>query len=91
MQGSVGHTGALMTLSLGAKLARYDVELGELVRDKDGWLVEAGPGEAGELLGKVIEGDPLRDFKGYYGNSKATQSKVLQPNNTLMKILPPSH
>ncbi|HZR82160.1 MAG TPA: long-chain-acyl-CoA synthetase [Candidatus Binatia bacterium] len=46
------------------RLARYDLERGELVRGSDGFLVECGVGEAGELLSRVAKDSPMA-FDGY--------------------------
>lgn len=33
---------------------------------------------AGELLGEIVDGDPIRQFAGYHGNRKATEKKILR-------------
>ena len=40
------------------------------------WLLfRCGPNEPGELVGKIIKGDPLREFDGYVDKS-ATDKKI---------------
>ncbi|MFT5357241.1 MAG: fatty-acyl-CoA synthase, partial [Polyangiales bacterium] len=78
--GSIGH---LPLRQIGwLRLARYDVERGDLVRDKRGFLVECQRGEAGELLVRMgpTRGGPIGDatkFRGYTDES-ATRAKVME-------------
>lgn len=58
------------------KLARYDVERGELVRGPDGFLVECGVGEPGELLGQIVRGGPM-PYDGYV-DREASERKVVR-------------
>lgn len=58
------------------KLARYDVERGELVRGRDGFLVECGVGEPGELLGQIVRGGPM-PYDGYV-DREASERKVVR-------------
>ncbi len=75
--GSIGHVPARRFSAL--KLAKYDVDNDELVRDEAGFCVECGAGEVGQL---VIELKPqprsaLGDFRGYT-DEQATKKKVLE-------------
>lgn len=77
--GSIGH---LPLRQLGwLRLARYDVDRGELVRDARGFLVECDEGEAGELLVRMSSArGPIGDatkFRGYT-DENATRAKVLK-------------
>jgi len=74
--GSVGHVPLRRFGSM--KLARYDVENDELVRDQDGRCIECGPDEVGQL---VIELKPkarsaIDDFRGYT-DAEASKKKLL--------------
>ena len=40
--------------------------------------IEAGPGEEGELVAKIIRGDPVKDFQGYGNNRDETEKKILR-------------
>ena len=41
----------------------------------NGRCVLCKPGEVGEMLGKIVDGDPLREFPGYT-RKEATEKKV---------------
>ena len=58
------------------KLARYDLERGELVRGPDGFLIECGVGEPGELLGRITKGSPM-SFDGY-ADPKDNERKLIR-------------
>lgn len=58
------------------KKLKFDVETGEVVRDKQtGLCISCKPGEVGELVG-LIDDDPLRQFAGYT-DKKASEKKIL--------------
>lgn len=61
------------------RLARYDVENDAHFRDSNGFLVEAAPGETGEILGMIlnIPGVGAGRFEGYT-NAEATEKKILR-------------
>lgn len=68
----VGHVGAIGYLPnllypiLPIFVARVDLISGELIRNaKTGLLQHVGLGEAGELLGKISDSNPFREFNGY--------------------------
>ena len=74
-----GVVGRLPKRGLGwMKLARYDVDEDEHVRDADGFCVEASPDEPGELLIRLPtkQSVPGLDFRGYT-DQKATNAKIL--------------
>ena len=50
---------------------------GDPIRDADGLAVECDPGEAGELIGRIDKGHPVRDFHGYSDNS-STSKKIMK-------------
>ncbi|KAG0217977.1 hypothetical protein BGX33_009008 [Mortierella sp. NVP41] len=76
--GAIGHRGALARLmDKGLKIAKFDVQTEELIRDKNGYCIECRPGEPGELLTLIDSAEPTRDFKGYHQNSGATNKKVV--------------
>lgn len=52
----------------------------EILRDpKTGFCVTAGTNEPGELLMKIMDANNIEDsFQGYYGNKKATSSKIIR-------------
>lgn len=77
-RGAVGRMGPL-AWSLGImSLVRFDEDSEEPIRDAGTGLCQpCAPGEQGELLGLIADGDPSRAFKGYFGNDKATAKKIL--------------
>ncbi len=58
------------------RLARYDSEAGELVRGRDGMLVECRVGEPGELLSRISQSSPM-PFDGY-ANPADNEAKLLR-------------
>ena len=58
------------------KLAKYDLERGELVRGADGFLIECGVGEQGELLGRITKNSPM-SFDGY-ADPKDNERKLVR-------------
>ncbi len=79
LTGKVGSIGHVPLRRLGPlKLARYDVDRDELVRDPQGRCIECAAGEVGELLIRLPDKarSALGDFKGYT-DEKATQKKIL--------------
>ncbi|KAH9259719.1 hypothetical protein BASA82_000243 [Batrachochytrium salamandrivorans] len=76
--GAVGRLGFLLKRITGMKLAKYDVERDELVRDKvTGLCVEAEVGQPGELLMPIRPEDPSTQFAGY-SDAKATEKKMVR-------------
>ena len=56
------------------KIVKVDTDTEELVRNKKGWLVEARPGEVGQMIGHITRTTP---FDGYT-NSAATEKKIVR-------------
>jgi acyl-CoA synthetase (AMP-forming)/AMP-acid ligase II len=67
-----GEVGSVGKLRFGGKLAKWDFEQDDFVRE-DGHLVRCGPGEAGVLLGPIRKRTP---FEGYR-DAEATRAKVV--------------
>jgi len=76
--GTVGRLGTLLKAASGAKVAKFNVESEELVRDRNGWCIECAPGEAGEVLIPIKDNDPATKFAGYHGAKEASEKKVLR-------------
>ena len=74
--GAVGYISPLMHAFYPVKIVKFDVDSEDVIRGPDGLCIECPPGEAGELLGKIEEGDPTRDFSGYT-NKQASEKKIL--------------
>jgi fatty-acyl-CoA synthase len=58
------------------RLARYDFDKRELVRGRNGLLIECDVDEPGELLGKVVKGATM-SFDGY-SDAKASEAKLVR-------------
>ncbi len=58
------------------KLIRLDKATGEPLRDDQGFCLPCPPGEPGEFIGKIVRGDPVKDFQGYR-DPEATKKKIL--------------
>jgi len=50
---------------------------GEPVRGPDGHCLRAAVGEEGEFVGRIVRGDPVKDFEGYRDRT-ATEKKILK-------------
>jgi len=68
-----GEVGSVGKLRLGGRLARWDFEQGDFVRER-GRLVDCRPGEVGVLLGPIRKRTP---FAGYR-DPQATRAKVVE-------------
>lgn len=72
--GACGFTSMIAPFMYPVTLIKVD-EDNNIVRDRNGVCVRAKPGEPGELVGRIISGDPLRQFDGYV-SKKASEKKV---------------
>lgn len=73
--GAVGFTTMIAPALYPITLIKIDERTGEHIRDRNGVCIRAKPGEPGELVGKIVKGDALREFDGYV-NKQATDKKV---------------
>ncbi len=70
--GAVGFLPILFYKLLPMVLVRVDDQTGELIRNpKTGLCIRSEPGEIGELLGKIVSRNPMREFQGYLTKSLA--------------------
>ena len=62
-----------------ARLARFDLETQQHVRDENGFLVECEPGEVGELMGMILHlpGMNAGRFEGYT-DPAASEKKIMR-------------
>lgn len=56
----------------------YDVETDDHVRDADGKLVDAKPGEVAEVIAEVLEGTGVGGYFEGYTSREATEQKLLR-------------
>jgi len=76
-EGAVGFIPLLVRKSYPLKIAKYDQVKEQYVRGPDGFCVEAGFGEPGEILGLIENSDPGRAFMGY-SDKAATEKKIIR-------------
>ncbi|CAL8126308.1 unnamed protein product [Orchesella dallaii] len=76
--GSVGFISMIAPFIYPVTLIRIDEATGEPIRDpKTGLVMRCKPDEPGELVGKIIENHPVREFEGY-ADSTATTKKIVR-------------
>jgi len=74
-QGSIGRVPKFLKSQINIRLAAFDVDTEEPVRNANGLVMEASVGEIGEAIGKI--GDDIRhDFSGY-ADKAASEKKIL--------------
>lgn len=75
--GACGFVSRILPIVYPVTLIKCDPVSGVPVRNKRGVCLRCGPGETGEFVGKIIEGDPTRSFDGY-ANTEATKKKIVR-------------
>ncbi|MGB0589585.1 MAG: AMP-binding protein [Myxococcota bacterium] len=73
----VGSVGQPLAGAGEVALVKYDASLGELVRDETGHGALCEPGEAGLLVARIEEEQPLARFDGY-DNAEETDQKIVR-------------
>ena len=79
--GAVGRNGWLYNLALGRNVAHVVMDLSTEMPLRDpatGFCQRAKCGDPGELIFRLPEGNIEGRFQGYYGNKKATESKIMR-------------
>ena len=80
--GAVGRSGLLAATSMGAGVAIVEIdwenECPLRSAEVNNHCVRVKTGEPGELIYRLDATDPSKTFQGYYGNSKATESKIMR-------------
>uniref|UniRef100_A0A673X5B8 Very long-chain fatty acid transport protein n=1 Tax=Salmo trutta TaxID=8032 RepID=A0A673X5B8_SALTR len=82
MTGACGFNSQILPFIYPIRLVKVDEETMELIRGPDGVCIPCKPGEPGQLVGRIIQNDPLRRFDGYV-NEGATTKKIA--NNVFKK------
>ena len=79
MSGAVGRIPKWLERKFSVKIVRFDIEREEPVRGPDGLCIECAPGEAGEILGEILDDPkkPANRFDGY-ADTAATDKKILR-------------
>jgi fatty-acyl-CoA synthase len=77
--GAVGRIPSYLAHLFHVKIVAFDIETGDHPRGTDGFCREAAPGEIGEAIGKIEEGETrgVSRFEGYSDKS-ATEQKILR-------------
>uniref|UniRef100_A0A7N6FGK8 Arachidonate--CoA ligase n=1 Tax=Anabas testudineus TaxID=64144 RepID=A0A7N6FGK8_ANATE len=75
--GACGFNSQILPYVYPIRLVRVNEETMELIRGPDGVCIPCKPGEPGQLVGRIIQNDPLRRFDGYV-NQSATSKKIAQ-------------
>lgn len=73
--GACGFNSRILPYIYPIRLVKVDEETMELIRGPDGVCIPCQPGEPGQLVGRIIQNDPLRRFDGYV-NQNATTKKI---------------
>ncbi len=78
-EGAVGRLPWWIAMRFPTKVVRFDVEHQQPVRDANGFCIECGPDESGEVIGKIMKeaSKPGQRFEGYAAESE-TDKKVLR-------------
>lgn len=75
--GACGFVSRILPIVYPVTLIKCNPITGEAIRNNKGVCIRCGPGETGEFVGKIIEGDPTRSFDGYV-NKEATKKKIVR-------------
>ncbi|XP_063792694.1 long-chain fatty acid transport protein 4 [Pseudophryne corroboree] len=73
--GSCGFNSRILPFVYPIRLMKVNEDTMELIRSPEGLCIPCGPGEPGQLVGRIIQSDPLRRFDGYV-NETATSKKI---------------
>lgn len=74
--GAIGRVPPYLTRNFAVRLAKFDVEAEEVVRDASGLCVLCQPGEIGEAVG-LIQDDARHHYSGY-ADKAASDKKILR-------------
>ncbi len=75
--GAIGRVPPHLSKRFNIKLARFDTEKEEVIRDETGRAIECAPGEVGEAIGEIRSDDARYRFDGYQ-DEEATKKKILR-------------
>ncbi|TIA33040.1 acetyl-CoA synthetase-like protein [Aureobasidium pullulans] len=78
--GAVGRAGTTLQTLMGSQTAivKHDVETGEPYRNSSKLCERVSPGESGEYINALDPNNISDKYVGYYGNQKASDSKILR-------------
>ncbi|KAK2503833.1 hypothetical protein MC885_009998 [Smutsia gigantea] len=73
--GACGFNSRILSFVYPIRLVRVNEDTMELIRGPDGICLPCQPGEPGQLVGRIVQQDPLRRFDGYV-NQGANNKKI---------------
>uniref|UniRef100_A0A452VAB0 long-chain-fatty-acid--CoA ligase n=1 Tax=Ursus maritimus TaxID=29073 RepID=A0A452VAB0_URSMA len=73
--GACGFNSRILSFVYPIRLVRVNEDTMELIRGPNGVCLPCQPGEPGQLVGRIIQQDPLRRFDGYL-NQGASNKKI---------------
>ncbi|XP_015687588.1 long-chain fatty acid transport protein 4 [Protobothrops mucrosquamatus] len=73
--GACGFNSRILPHVYPIKLIRVNEDTMELIRGPDGLCLQCEPGEPGQLVGRIVQSDPLQRFDGYL-NHEANNKKI---------------
>uniref|UniRef100_A0A0A1XF88 long-chain-fatty-acid--CoA ligase n=1 Tax=Zeugodacus cucurbitae TaxID=28588 RepID=A0A0A1XF88_ZEUCU len=71
--GAIGFVSRIIPQIYPISIIKADPDTGEPTRGADGLCQRCGPGESGVFIGKIIKGNPSREFLGYADESASTK------------------
>lgn len=75
--GAIGRAPKWLRKRFNIRLVQYDVEAEAPIRGTDGFCIECGPGQVGECIGKIGQGDARSEYTGYVDKA-ASDRKILR-------------
>ncbi|KFM59377.1 Long-chain fatty acid transport protein 4, partial [Stegodyphus mimosarum] len=75
--GAVGFVSRILFWLYPVRLIKVDPETGKPLRNAQGLCIQCQPGEPGEMVGKIVNSNPINQFDGYVSN-KDTEKKIIR-------------
>ncbi|XP_035207925.1 long-chain fatty acid transport protein 4-like [Stegodyphus dumicola] len=75
--GAVGFVSRILFWLYPVRLIKVDPETGKPLRNARGLCIQCQPGEPGEMVGKIVNSNPINQFDGYVSN-KDTEKKIIR-------------
>ncbi|XP_044315765.1 long-chain fatty acid transport protein 4 [Drosophila rhopaloa] len=75
--GAIGFVSRILPKIYPISIIRADQDTGEPIRDKNGLCQLCSPNEPGVFIGKIVKGNPSREFLGYV-DEKASAKKIVK-------------
>ncbi|XP_023173511.2 long-chain fatty acid transport protein 4 [Drosophila hydei] len=75
--GAIGFVSRILPKVYPISIIRADPDTGEPIRNKDGLCELCEPNEPGVFIGKIVKGNPSREFLGYV-DAKASAKKIVK-------------